>query len=38
MGAEGATTEEGKLFLRIVASPYGAESSGTYEVRVTTGR
>jgi len=35
---EGAATDEGKLFLRIVPSPYNGESSGTYDVRVTTGR
>ena len=35
---EGAATEEGKLYLRIVPSPYNSESSGTYEVRVTSGR
>jgi len=35
---EGAASEEGKLFLRIAPSPYSAESSGTYEVRMLTGR
>jgi hypothetical protein len=34
---EGMAAEEGKLYLRIVPSPAG-ESSGVYEVRVTTGR
>jgi hypothetical protein len=34
---EGMAADEGKLFLRIVPSPEG-ESSGVYEVRVTTGR
>jgi hypothetical protein len=35
---EGTTTDEGKLFLRIVASPYNPESSGIYDVRVSAGR
>jgi hypothetical protein len=35
---EGAATEDGKLYLRIVPSPINAESSGNYEVRVTAGR
>jgi hypothetical protein len=35
---EGTAAGEGKLYLRIVPSPTNVESSGTYEVRVTTGR
>jgi hypothetical protein len=35
---EGPAGEDGKLYLRIAASPYNGESSGTYEVRVITGR
>jgi hypothetical protein len=35
---DGTTTDDGKLFLRIVGSPYNAESSGLYDVRVTAGR
>jgi hypothetical protein len=34
---EGAPTEEGKLYLRIAPSSWGNESSGTYNVRVSTG-
>ena len=32
---EGVATEEGKLYLRIVASPWGNASTGAYEVRVS---
>ena len=35
---DGTAAEEGKLYLRIVPSPSSNESSGTYDVRVTTGR
>jgi hypothetical protein len=35
---EGTAAEEGKLYLRIVPSPSNNESSGSYDVRVTTGR
>jgi hypothetical protein len=35
---EGTTADDGKLFLRIVASPYNTESSGIYDVRVSAGR
>lgn len=34
---EGPAPDEGKLYLRIVPSPYG-DSSGSYDVRVNTGR
>src|SRR5262249_34606278 len=33
----GAISEEGRLFLRIVPSPWGNESTGTYDVRVNVG-
>jgi hypothetical protein len=35
---EGTATEEGKLYLRIAPSRTSTESSGSYEVRVITGR
>jgi hypothetical protein len=35
---EGAVAEEGKLYLRIMPSSFGNDSSGSYDVRVTTGR
>jgi hypothetical protein len=35
---EGTAAEEGKLYLRIAPAPTEAESSGSYDVRVTTGR
>jgi hypothetical protein len=35
---EGTATEEGKLYLRIAPSSTNIESSGSYEVRVITGR
>lgn len=35
---EGVAPEDGKLYVRIVPSPTGGESSGTYDVRVSTGR
>jgi hypothetical protein len=35
---EGQAPEDGKLYVRIVASSSGSESSGTYDLRVTTGR
>jgi hypothetical protein len=35
---EGTASEDGKLYLRITPSPYNSDSSGTYEVRVTTTR
>jgi hypothetical protein len=35
---DGAATEEGKLYLRIVPSTLNPESSGTYNVRVSVGR
>ena len=35
---EGSVSEDGKLYLRIVPNPSSNESSGSYEVRVTTGR
>ena len=35
---EGAAPEDGKLYLRIVPSSNGNESSGSYDVRVTGGR
>jgi hypothetical protein len=35
---DGSAAEEGKLYLRIVPNPTSNESSGTYDVRVTTGR
>lgn len=35
---EGTASGEGKLYLRVVPSPTNGESSGTYEVRVITGR
>lgn len=35
---QGAAMDEGKLYLRILASTYSTESSGSYDVRVTTGR
>jgi hypothetical protein len=34
----GTAAEDGKLFLRIVASPANGQSSGSYDVRVTAGR
>jgi hypothetical protein len=33
---DGVATEEGKLYLRIVASPWGNASTGIYDVRVST--
>jgi hypothetical protein len=35
---EGQAPDDGKLYLRIVPSTAGAESSGSYDVRVSTGR
>jgi hypothetical protein len=35
---EGTAADDGKLYLRIVASPYNGESTGSYDVRVITGR
>jgi hypothetical protein len=35
---EGPAPDDGKLYLRIAPSPYGVESSGTYDVRVSAGR
>jgi hypothetical protein len=35
---EGLAPDDGKLYVRIVPSNTGAESSGSYDVRVTTGR
>jgi len=35
---DGAATDDGKLYLRIVPSSSSPESSGSYEVRVTSGR
>ncbi len=35
---EGTATEEGKLYLRILPAPATGESSGIYDVRVTSGR
>jgi hypothetical protein len=35
---EGLAPDDGKLYVRIVPSNAGAESSGSYDVRVTTGR
>jgi len=35
---EGSAPEDGKLFLRIVPSGNSSESSGSYDVRVSTGR
>lgn len=35
---EGTPSEEGKLYLHIVPSPWNNPSSGSYEVRVTTGQ
>jgi hypothetical protein len=35
---DGTATEDGKLYLRIVPSPSSTESSGSYDVRVLTGR
>ena len=35
---DGTAPEDGKLYLRIVPSPNSAESSGSYDVRVTSGR
>jgi hypothetical protein len=34
---ESVPTEEGRLYLRIAPSPWGNESTGTYDVRVTVG-
>jgi hypothetical protein len=33
---EGAATEEGKLYLHIVPSPWNNASTGTYRVRIQT--
>ena len=33
---EGSATEEGKLFLQIVASPWNNSSAGNYRVRIQT--
>lgn len=35
---EANATEQGKLYLRILPSPYGQDSSGSYEVRISSGR
>lgn len=35
---EGVAAEDGKLYLRIMPSPYNADSSGTYDVQVNSER
>jgi hypothetical protein len=35
---EGPVAEDGKLYLRIMPSPYGTESTGTYDVHVSSDR
>ncbi|HEV8060008.1 MAG TPA: hypothetical protein VGP68_09050 [Gemmataceae bacterium] len=35
---EGIATEDGKLYLRIMPSPYNADSSGTFDVQVNSER
>ena len=35
---EAPAPEDGKLYLRIVPSPYGVDSSGSYDVRIIAGR